>query len=113
MDEQPGLTKVRRHRRVPQLARWPSRRPVGIATPGRFLGLLLTSDCSLPAANPITADPSRAGCCPDRALCSGPLMPDTLYFLLSDGTTYKIEVDAGTGAQHRDAFTGGQKPYNQ
>jgi len=40
-------------------------------------------------------------------------MPDTLYFLLSDGTTYKIEVEAGTGAQHRDAFTGGQKPYNQ
>jgi hypothetical protein len=43
----------------------------------------------------------------------GPAMPDTLYFLLSDGTTYTIEVEAGTGAQHRDAFTAGQKPYNQ
>jgi hypothetical protein len=40
-------------------------------------------------------------------------MPDTLYFLLSDGTTYEIEVAAGTGAQHRDAFVQGGKPYNQ
>jgi hypothetical protein len=41
------------------------------------------------------------------------LMPDTLYFLLADGTTYAVEVEAGTGARHRDAFTQGQNPYNQ
>jgi hypothetical protein len=40
-------------------------------------------------------------------------MPDTLYFLLSDGTTYVVQVAAGMGTQHRDAFVQGGKPYNQ
>ncbi len=40
-------------------------------------------------------------------------MPDTLYFLMTDGTTYVLEVDAGRGETHRDSFIAGQNPYNQ
>ena len=40
-------------------------------------------------------------------------MPDRLYFLLQDGTTYRMEVDAGKGREHRDWFLSGARPYNQ
>jgi hypothetical protein len=40
-------------------------------------------------------------------------MPDQLYFLLTDGTTYRMELTAGDGAKHRDWFFAGKDPYHR
>jgi len=40
-------------------------------------------------------------------------MPDSLYFRLVDGTTYRMELAAGEGAKHRDWFFAGKDPYHR
>jgi hypothetical protein len=40
-------------------------------------------------------------------------MPDRLYFLLADGTTYRMDLAAGDGANHRDWFFAGKDPYHR